>query len=220
METVYIFKSGSSIVSAFMLRLFLSKHITNLQWLAIVLQLCGLVIVQYDDCKHTSLADSKTYALILTSLSMTCFCGIWNEYLLKKYNEVDLFTQNIIMYTCGLLFNFLLFTLQDARLLQEFNAKVWSLVFCQAVTGVLVGAVLKHADAVVRTSANACTTGALYFLNIYFLHFAFKISVCMGCIVVFLSTYIYMTPNLERASEKLSNAAVGESNNSLRDEEI
>jgi hypothetical protein len=53
-----------------MLRFFLNREITQLQWMAIVMQVSGLFVVQYNPCKGQPILESHMY--IAMSISTLC----------------------------------------------------------------------------------------------------------------------------------------------------
>ena len=200
MATNNLFKSGGSFVSAVMLFFALGRPITPRQWICIVLQVCGLVIVQYDDCARASILPPRVYLILLTSLLITSLCNVWNEHLLKQHSGTSLHLQNLVLYVVGAVLNFCFFVASDwsagasvgRTFFQGYNLQAVLLIFCTACLGLVVSAVLKYADTVVRTSAAACVTGFLYIFGVLALGSKFRLSSFLGCVSVFLSTYLYL----------------------------
>ena len=198
--SVTLIKSASSVVSAILLWMLLARPIAALQWIAIVLQVLGLWIVQYDACKHAVLLSLPVYLALFASLLISSGAGVWNEHVLKTF-QVSMHVQNCCLYAFGILINFAVFCFVEERstvmslssaYFFGYNAAAVGVILCQAVLGLVVTAVLKYADMVIRCAASACSVSALYAVNVLFLGWAVNWTYCAGCAVVFLSTYLYM----------------------------
>ena len=77
-------KSGATFISAFLLY-FISRPISKIQWIAIILQLSGLIITQYDACHGGAAHSTTSYFLMAFSLLLTSVCGVWNDHIIKNY---------------------------------------------------------------------------------------------------------------------------------------
>jgi UDP-sugar transporter A1/2/3 len=198
--TVTLIKSASSFVSAILLWLLLSRPIAPLQWIAILLQVLGLFIVQYDDCKHAALLALPIYFALFVSLFISSAAGVWNEHVLKTF-QVTMHVQNCCLYVFGVGMNlavFCFFEKRDTRVplhsayFAGYNAPALGIIFCQAVLGLVITLVLKYADMVIRSFATACSISVLYAVNVLFLGWVTNLTYLAGCAVVFLATYMYM----------------------------
>ena len=198
--SITLIKSASSFVSALFLWLFLKRPVNRLQWVSICIQVLGLVVVQYDDCKKSTLLPTTTYAALLLSLCISSAAGVWNEHLLKTFSA-SLHAQNMCMYVYGVIFNVFIFLLLEKPAEEVLSSSLWfrgysagalGIILCQAVLGLAVTAVLKFADTVVRSLASACSVSLLYVANIVVFGWAINLTYVTGCCIVFLSTYLYM----------------------------
>jgi UDP-sugar transporter A1/2/3 len=152
-----------------------------------------LFIVQYDSCKGSALLPAWTYLALLLSLFVSSSTGVWNEHLLKTSNT-SMHAQNCFMYAFGVIFNLCVFFFYDesgASFFHGYNVAAVGIIFCQAVLGLVVAAVLKYADTVVRSLATACSISLLYAVNVVFLGWRMNLTYVAGCCVVFVSTYLY-----------------------------
>ena len=198
--SITLVKSASSFVSALFLWLFLKRPVNHFQWISICVQVLGLVVVQYDDCKKTTLLPLTTYLALLASLCISSAAGVWNENLLKTFSA-SLHAQNMCMYVFGVIFNVLIFLLWEKPEQEVLSGALWfrgyslgalAIITSQALLGLTVTAVLKYADTVVRSLASACSISILYAANILFFGWAVNLTYATGCCIVFLSTYLYM----------------------------
>ena len=198
--SITLVKSASSFVSAFFLWLLLKRPVNHLQWISICIQVLGLIVAQYDECRKSTLLPSATYAALLASLCISSAAGVWNEHLLKTCNA-SLHAQNMCMYVYGAVFNWLVFLLWEKPEQEVLSSSLWfrgysagalGVIISQAVLGLAVTAVLKYADSVVKSLASACSIGLLYAANIIFFQWTVNVTYITGCLIVFLSTYLYM----------------------------
>jgi UDP-sugar transporter A1/2/3 len=212
--TVTLIKSASSFVSAILLWLLLSRPIAPLQWIAILLQVLGLFIVQYDDCKHAVLLALPIYFALFVSLFISSAAGVWNEHVLKTF-KVTMHVQNCCLYVFGVGMNlavFCFFEKRDKRVplhsayFAGYNAPALGIIFCQAVLGLVITLVLKYADMVIRSFATACSISVLYAVNVLFLGWVTNLTYLAGCAVVFLATYMYMALGAAAATSAVASA--------------
>jgi hypothetical protein len=74
---INLIKSGSSFVSALMLRSLLGRAISHVQWSAIFLQILGLLVAQVGStCSNTPVLAPYAYLLLLISLLISSLCGV------------------------------------------------------------------------------------------------------------------------------------------------
>ena len=121
--------------------------------------------------------------------------------MLKGYSSASLHIQNAVLYVVGAVLNFGCFIVQERRsgsslavaFFDGYTAPVFGLILCQALLGLVVSAVLKYADTLVRTSAAACSTCILYLITVLMFGAKFNLTALVGSVVVFVATYIYLT---------------------------
>ncbi len=113
--SITVMKSGSSFITAILSWIVLSKLITKVQWSAILLQVAGLCLLQYDPCRHSTTLKLSGYFVMFISVTIASANGIWNERLLKSY-DCSLNIQNMILYSAGTVFNFILFLANSSQM--------------------------------------------------------------------------------------------------------
>jgi hypothetical protein len=186
--SITLFKSGSSLISALMLLVFVGRQIFPLQWAAIAIQVMGLVTALYDPCTGASLLSAAAYILLAVHVAISCVNGVWNEHLVKNYT-VNLHAQNIILYVSGSAFNLLFYLVVPTELLgtsstgsffHGYTPSAWLVVFMNSIIGIVIVAVYKHADVLVKTFGLACATGILYFINFFF--FGWSVTIVGGAV--------------------------------------
>ena len=194
---INLIKSGSSVVSALMLRFALGRAVSRTQWSAIGLQICGLVVAQFGaTCSDTPVLPTHAYVLLLVSLLISSTCGVWNDSMLKK-NGTSMHTINILLYAYGFVMNgatYIYHADPTRRFFSGFDqASTYPVLLCQSLFGVTISAVYKYSDATIKTFALSCATSTLMLVNIVVFKSSFTLVAAMGCLTVFLSTHLYVS---------------------------
>jgi hypothetical protein len=202
--TINLVKAGATLISAVMLWGGLGRVITSGQWLAILLQMCGMIVSQYDPCSASGSGQYSfgVYLTLACTVAVSAFCGVVNDHLAKSY-KVSLYSQNLVLYGVGSILNFGLYITRviassgaEPAFFHGYTAMACLVVFCNAVIGLVITAVYKYADAVVKTLASSFSTAILLFLGpMLFSSKPLSFVKDIGCAVVFIATYLYMAEN-------------------------
>ncbi|CAF1386659.1 unnamed protein product [Adineta steineri] len=197
--SIILFRSLSSLESAILLWAFANRHINQIQWGSICLQVIGLIIVQYDACKSTTLFEGKYYFLLTITSLITAICSVLNEHLVKTYN-INLNLQNTILYIFGFILNLFIFIFfsniinenqEKKRFFQGYSWIVVSIILSNSLLGISITFVYKYADAIVKTFSTACAAGVLLIFNITLFHLHTNAISFLGATVIFIASYIY-----------------------------
>ena len=199
--SINLLKAGSSAITALVWCICMGKVVSQQQWLAIALQVCGLVVVQYDACKKETVLAASAYGWILFSVLITATCGVWNEQQLKTM-PLSLHEQNIVLYAFGALLNGAGHHVKAnldrgfPRFFDGFTLLSMCVIAVNACFGIVVTAVYKYSNAIVKTLASAVTTVVLTVVSLLF--FGLKVTIVSGtgCVSVILAVMLYaLTPN-------------------------
>ena len=195
--SISLFRSFTSFQSAVLLWLFFSRPINQIQWSAILLQVIGLIIVQYDACRKLPILEFHLYIVLLIYCSISSTCTVWNEHLLKTYS-VSLYVQNLVLYFFGFIINLSLFVFSSDHIqdyskgfFEGYSMIVVGIIFCNSILGLCITVVYKYADAITKTFSSACATAALLFLNWGLFNQTTSLTAGLGATVIFISSYIY-----------------------------
>lgn len=192
-----LFKTGATLITALFLVMFLQRQVTTMQWIGVVIQTMGLISVQWDECTQTSILDVNTYLLLLLSVSITALCSVYNEKLVKGHTA-SLPVQNAILYAFGFAFNMMMYVLSptddhgERGFLYGYNEMAIIVVLCNSFIGLAITAVYKYADAIIKNVAASITTDILMIINVLFFQTRFRASIAIGCINVFIGSYLYI----------------------------
>ncbi|KHO00247.1 Nucleotide-sugar transporter [Metarhizium album ARSEF 1941] len=97
--TISLTKSGVTCVTALVLIFTLNTKVTGVQWLAIVLQVCGLFVTQYDPTAGGAYSVG-VYLLLIFQVFLSAVSGVVNQGLLQA-SGASLHASNIILYGSG-----------------------------------------------------------------------------------------------------------------------
>lgn len=101
--TIALVKSGVTVVTAAVMIATVGTRLSRMQWTAIVMQLCGLVITQYSPAGGITYPIS-TYVLLVFHVFLGASAGVYNQVLLKR-EVASLHSNNMILYAAGSVFN-------------------------------------------------------------------------------------------------------------------
>jgi UDP-sugar transporter A1/2/3 len=142
--------------------LLLGKSFRGPQWLSFILLTAGVVLVQSEDAKSSAAAKANPFLGVCAALVAATLSGFAGVYLEKMFTSgsTSLWMRNVQLG---------LFSLPQAAALVVadwptiaaqgplvgFSALVWNVVLLKALGGLLVAAVVKYADNVLKTYATA-----------------------------------------------------------------
>lgn len=208
--TIFLFKSGSTLIVATVQTLFVGAKFAGEQWRAMFMQACGMIVVQWDPCTQSGIYRPLAYCCMAVSTSFTALATVRNEYLVKNY-KIALNVQNAVLYAGGFWMNlaafFFLPNPNSSQASLGFfdgysNPLALGVVTCNALIGLAITAVYKYADAVVKCIAGDVTAVLLCILSSFFFGMKATLTTWCGVIVVVFSVHLYI-----EAGQRLSAAA-------------
>mmetsp|Transcript_97081 Transcript_97081/g.257958 ORF Transcript_97081/g.257958 Transcript_97081/m.257958 type:complete len:404 (-) Transcript_97081:77-1288(-) len=151
------------LTTAFLSVLILGTKLGYDKWAALLLLTAGVAIVDTSGGRasaSTAGAESASgTAMGLSAVAGACFisglAGVYLEKMLKQSNA-SLWVRNIQLALSGLLFSAIIAWRADGAAIKQngvfqgYNTTVWAVVFCQALGGLLVAAVMKYADNILK----------------------------------------------------------------------
>ncbi|KAG9391055.1 Nucleotide-sugar transporter [Carpediemonas membranifera] len=162
----------TAIVSEFVFARLLSRP----QWLALVLTFSGLALSSWPLTGASfdgSIAISFGIALVFASFSAAA--GISCEWIFKR-TDYPIHMQNAVLYIYGFGISLLTAVVTEPAVLLNpfagFNMYAWAVVVVNACSGLLISAIMKYADTIVK---NFCSAASM-------------------CVTIFLSYAIFGTP--------------------------
>lgn len=173
------FKTG---ITAILYWSIIRRNISEKQWMALgLITLAGcfnsfggietmqdILQVHNNSTNGRQIVVTVTGLLLMISYCMTSgLAGISTEYILKRQYKLSLHLQNTLMYFYGIIFNFWAYTttrhsqasVHDASTEFSRGYSKWTVViiFCQALHGLILSAVMKHSSNLIRLLIIACS---------------------------------------------------------------
>lgn len=206
---------GKTLVIAVLSVLLLSKRLTRASWLAISTLALGLIMVQLHksrEGKQASMANAaeQRQSLGLVFVVCGCFCSgfaaVYFEKLVKQGDKQgkrkSMWIQNMQLAMWSILLTALTTLAEDLRaqrsahsgfhgLFHGFNFRVWIMVWNNAVGGLLVALVIKHADNILRGFATALATVLSAFASVFLFGFELHLNFFIGTLLVVGSSLMY-----------------------------
>jgi len=191
-----------AIFSVIILKRTLHKH----QWLAIMLLVIGIALVQFPTGDSATKKNPNSNAMIdkalgLLSVFLTClasgFAGVYFEKILKK-SKVTLWARNIQLSLFsvipGYFIGCLLIDGEEIRKTGFFGGySYWTIlsIICQSLCGVITAVVVKYADNILKGFANSLSIILSCVVSYFFFDFNITTIFVVGCYIVLYSTYLY-----------------------------
>jgi len=195
--TISLVRSGITLITALNLLITAGTKISKRQWLAIVFQICGVLVTQYNP-ESGSLYPLSTYLLLIFQTAVSASAGVYNQTLLKAEGG-SLHVCNMSLYAAGTIVNAVIHVASRHISPTEpsfFEGYMSWGAFMVIVSNVFIGlaitAVYKYSDALVKCFATAVSTGILLYVAPLIFHVPLSFLVLPGTITVFAATYLYL----------------------------
>ncbi|XP_054717793.1 UDP-N-acetylglucosamine transporter-like [Uloborus diversus] len=186
----------------------LHKRLEITQWLALVLLMIGVALVQFPSADSSSVSNSSqsisSQFLGLFVVFIACFSsgfsGVYFEKLLKSSAQ-SLWIRNIQLAVFSIIFGVLAMVMQDFPAVLEhgffqgYYTTTWIVIFLQAFGGLVVSTVIKYADNILKGFATSISI-VLSTIASYYLLDDFKPTntFFMGATIVITATMLYGYP--------------------------
>jgi UDP-galactose transporter len=181
--TYQVLSSMKTVFTGVLFRVVLKRILSEKHITAILVLACGAAVSQIPACVcgDSNIRDANLSALptgdrdasteyiggLCTMLTcfLSAFAGVYSELLLKKDGRLHpIHLQNQLLYAWGILFNSLALFAHDREAIQRsglfkgYTAGVWLLILNNALVGLVISAIFKFANNIVRVFAH---TGAM-----------------------------------------------------------
>merc|ERR1712071_397214 len=193
------------LTTAFFSVLLLRKEIKFLQWLALLILMSGIILVQVpttgprvpQTAGITSHHVVGLVAVLVSSIS-SGFAGVYYEKLLKESAQPSVVLRNIQLGLFSLLFGVAAVVFNDGSkvlhrgFLDGYDSVVWLVVILQASGGLLVAAVIKYADNILKGFATSISIIlSCLFSYVVFHDLELEFNFLLGTGFVIAATFLY-----------------------------
>jgi UDP-sugar transporter A1/2/3 len=205
-----------------LLRVVLSRYLSNLQWLALTLLMIGATTSQLNtDCTQgasnsTFSAPIQGYVFGLLSALLSAVAAVYTEWILKKNNDT-LYWQNVQLYGFGVIFNGLglLFSssssstpgdfgLNPFTMTRGYSLVTWLVVANLAFSGLAVSWVMKNADSIVKVYATSLAMLLTTAVSVALFGLQPTLQMGLGIVVASISVVLYYV-----SPQKLGSVSTG-----------
>ncbi|XP_027440408.1 UDP-N-acetylglucosamine transporter isoform X1 [Zalophus californianus] len=182
----------------------LGKKLGVYQWLSLIILMTGVAFVQWPsdsqelDSKELS-AGSQFVGLmaVLTACFSSGFAGVYFEKILKETKQ-SVWIRNIQLGFFGSIFGLMGVYIYDGELVskngffQGYNRLTWIVVILQALGGLVIAAVIKYADNILKGFATSLSIILSTLISYFWLQDFVPTSVFfLGAILVITATFLY-----------------------------
>lgn len=189
----------------------LGKSLSRDKWLALLLLMIGVTLVQSQSMSSSSSATTASakdelllapqnpfigFMAVITSCVSSGFAGCYFEKILKT-SDTSMWVRNIQLGISGALFSLvgmLAYDMQpimEGGLLQGYDWLTWVVVANQALGGLLVAIVVKYADNILKGFATSLSIIVSGVISIYLFSFQPSGVFIVGAMIVMASSYLY-----------------------------
>uniref|UniRef100_A0A7S2L9R3 Uncharacterized protein n=1 Tax=Skeletonema marinoi TaxID=267567 RepID=A0A7S2L9R3_9STRA len=205
-----VLNQGKLFTTAFFSRLLLDKKISFCQYFSLMMLATGVVIVQQSANKDHQNDSSTTnegnpmvgFLAVLVSCFTSGFATVYFEKVLKQkttaQKQLSVYVRNMQLAFWSILFGAVpiimsddLEKVQKDGLFQGYTWVVFTIIVFQAITGLLVGFVMKYADAVLKGFATSVAVVLATILSIVIFHDNVNMLFLVGSALVILAVRTY-----------------------------
>ena len=196
----HVFGNLRILTAGILYRVIIGRKQTDVQWVSMVI--IGIGAVMSADNKSN---DSKNpFIGFLLILAMTIFStsgSIYAEKYFKKSENVSIFYQNCVLYTCGLLVNGSLLILRSSGMdgkgvFEGFDKYAVFVLIVQSLMGVSLSFIFKYLDNIVYVISLVVSMYLTAIVSSFIDNFEFSLSFLCSLIIVTIGIYLFYRPKI------------------------
>ncbi|CAF1112791.1 unnamed protein product, partial [Didymodactylos carnosus] len=183
----------------------LGKRLDSLKWFSLFMLTIGVAFVQWPDETKMSATHIQSSWLqqftglgaVLLSTFTSGFAGVYFEKILKT-GPTSVWVRNIQLAIFGTLFGLVIVYTMDYNVVLEkgffhgYTTIVWIVVFLQGAGGLIIAAVIKYADNIVKGFATSLSIILSSVVSYFLLHdFQPSLFFYLGTTLVIAATFLY-----------------------------
>ncbi|XP_075895568.1 solute carrier family 35 member A3a [Nelusetta ayraudi] len=182
----------------------LGRKLGMYQWISLLILMAGVALVQWPSdsaatSQEASSASSQFVGVVavLVACCSSGFAGVYFEKILKESKQ-SVWIRNIQLGMFGLVFGTFGMLLYDGQkvwesgMLQGYNTITWAVVLLQALGGLVIAAVIKYADNILKGFATSISIILSTLISYFWLQDFVPTSIFfIGAILVIAATFLY-----------------------------
>lgn len=182
--------------------LLLKRKLLRHQWIALVILIAGVLLVQLNnstDKSKDSYPNQNRIVGLVSALIACClsgFAGVYFEKILKGA-EISIWMRNIQLSFVSIPLGFIVCLTTDWNQITTngfffgYDLYIVYLISLQAAGGLIVAMVVKYADNILKGFATSLAIVIACIFSIYFFNFTISIQFVLGTILVMCSIFLY-----------------------------
>ncbi|XP_051234013.1 solute carrier family 35 member A3a [Dicentrarchus labrax] len=184
----------------------LGRRLGVYQWLSLLILMAGVALVQWPSESSTVAPEKEALSagsqfVGVTAVLVACcssgFAGVYFEKILKESKQ-SVWVRNIQLGMFGLvfgLFGMLVYDgerVRESGMFQGYNRVTWTVVALQALGGLVIAAVIKYADNILKGFATSVSIILSTLISYFWLEDFVPTGVFfMGAVLVIVATFLY-----------------------------
>ncbi|KAI6191060.1 UDP-galactose translocator [Aphelenchoides bicaudatus] len=202
------------LTTAIMLRFVLSKPLSRVQWMALVILIIGVadVQMQYQPPNDANKVEQRPwvgFAAVFTMCFTSAVAGVYMEKALKQSSS-SVWMQNVRLALFGIGMSCCFIVYQDYTEIKQygmfrgFDFLVWVMTFTNSVGGLLISIVMKYADNILKAYAQSVAIVGAALGSWLLFDFVPNTLFLLGMIFVIVSICMYtMFPSRPKQERKI-----------------
>lgn len=195
-----ILKNLNIITTGVLYRVFLKKHLTPVQWSALILLALGCTIAQTTS-QSEQVLSAPVIGILLAVIMATLsgMAGVYTELIMKKRPQRNVNVQNIYLYVFGILFNTITIFVYDYDAVvgngffHGYTSIVFIMILNHALSGIAVSLVMKFADNIVKVYSTSVAMVLTTLVSIPLFGFRLTLPFVLGTSVVSVAVFLHYT---------------------------
>jgi drug/metabolite transporter (DMT)-like permease len=171
----------------------LKESLSLKKWLALIVLAIGMMVKFFS--WDLQIVISPFVSLLFLQASLSSFAGVYNEYLLKKDMQMDVFEQNFFMYSFGIAINLiylLYFNFEQIFQVRIFDSPYFYLVILNGILiGITTSLILKYVNSIVKGFASAVEIFLTSLASMIFLNASLTAQDMLAAVIVTGSIALY-----------------------------
>ncbi|XP_035593432.1 UDP-N-acetylglucosamine transporter-like isoform X3 [Oncorhynchus keta] len=182
----------------------LGRRLGVYQWLSLLILMAGVALVQWPSeslgAPEKELSEGSQFVGVVAVLVACCssgFAGVYFEKILKETKQ-SVWVRNIQLGMFGLVFGLMgMFAYDGERvrvsgMFKGYNTITWTVVALQALGGLVIAAVIKYADNILKGFATSLSIILSTLISYFWLEDFEPTSVFfLGAVLVIVATFLY-----------------------------
>lgn len=181
----------------------LGRRLGVYQWLSLLILMTGVALVQWpsESAVEKEVLSAGSQVVGVTAVLVACcssgFAGVYFEKILKESKQ-SVWVRNIQLGMFGLIFGLFGMLAYDGERVQEsgmfqgYNTLTWTVVALQALGGLVIAAVIKYADNILKGFATSLSIILSTLISYFWLQDFEPTGVFfLGAILVIVATFLY-----------------------------